>query len=471
MKRNRFLILLLAILLAFFCFTPGLHVFAATATSDVLDDLKKDESFNPNDYSSITLDDYNFINTDNIETNDVSCVNVIQIAETDEKKLYIYTYQPLNDSLKLNISSVSIFFDFSDYQKEINPIEFDLKLLSTNGVFCKYEVVDYIVSSELYRYYNIVCLYRSINTSIDNVSSDISQIAEGIGQQWCCYYYNDKLIYEMETIEVLEIKPNLNAAVRFENGFTLGSFLNYDTMVDAHFIAFDMENYVADKILNASLTFDLVHYLKSNTPLTGYEDKITENSVDKDIKKLLSETDLISFDGKGLLGKTYEWHRIMTGEDYYNFIKASDGELLDSKVDLIKNSQWVFSFTETEVIYTKNVQSGVGLFQSWEYSEPDNLTILRIEFLQGNKTYNLGVVSNKINSSGVVGTVGGANWEKLFKQLGDGFDTIFMILGLIVLLIVVIAAWPIIKFIFNGIVYILSIPFKIIDFIFPKKKK
>lgn len=472
MKRNRFLILLLAILLAFFCFTPGLHVFAATATSNVLDDLKKDENFNPDNYSSMTLDTFNLVNTDKIETNDVSCVNVIQIAETDEKKLYIYTYEPLKGNIKLFFNKVSIFTDFVKNPKDINPILFDLKLLSSDGVFSKYEVVDYTVSSELYRYYNIVSIYRSKNINLDGSSTSL-EIAEGIGQQWCCYYYNDELIYEMESFKTVEIKPNLSGSIRFQNGFSLKKIV-YDISLDAHILAFDIVGYDPDKIYDATVVYDYNIYQRKTFDLFGKEFiELEEETLVKsynDKTKKISDEDILTFSGKGLWAKEYSCERIMTGFKYISFLEDNDCDVSSEYLEKIKASQWVFSFTEVPVISVMEdylFNSVTYQIYRHSYGKLSNVGLLQIHFMQGGKTYNLGVVGNRIESSGNLGTIDGIDYEKM----NDSFNDIFMIIGLILLLVVLVAAAPLLKYIIDGLVFIIKIPFKIIDFIFPKKKK
>ena len=79
LKWNYVLCLLLVIALAP-VFFPYARVYAETASyTDVLDDLRKDENFSPALYPEVA-DDYS--------------LQVIQIAESQDRELFVYVYQP-----------------------------------------------------------------------------------------------------------------------------------------------------------------------------------------------------------------------------------------------------------------------------------------------------------------------------------------------------------------------------------------
>ena len=72
----------------------SLQVSAETREySDVLDDLSKDASFNPDNYPAIA-DDYS--------------LKVIQIAEGSDGELFVYVYQPSGVKGKLRATSINI---------------------------------------------------------------------------------------------------------------------------------------------------------------------------------------------------------------------------------------------------------------------------------------------------------------------------------------------------------------------------
>ena len=105
--RNRLVALLVAcyFLFAYFVFLPVKPVYASETITytDVLEDLQKDKNFNIEDYPYIELSSVLSLNNDENENNNINLLQVIQISETEDNKLLIYTYQPCkNYSFSLN---------------------------------------------------------------------------------------------------------------------------------------------------------------------------------------------------------------------------------------------------------------------------------------------------------------------------------------------------------------------------------
>lgn len=116
------------------------HAQEGKAYSNVLDDLKKDSSFNPSNYPT--------------KSNDYS-LQIIQLAESIDKELFIYVYQPSGKSKNLKASSVNISTTIND---AISFTNYKLALLNSNGVFYKYKVSGLMVKDESVRYYAIVVI-------------------------------------------------------------------------------------------------------------------------------------------------------------------------------------------------------------------------------------------------------------------------------------------------------------------------
>ena len=141
--------------------------YADTSTySDVLDDLQNDSNFNAADYSIVT-GDYS--------------IEVIQIAEGENKELFVYTYQPcqpvyplvateINMSLSDKVGGI-VVDDEVVAGSETSKL-YQLTLLNTDGVFAKYKVNDFTVSSDLVRYYTISSIYRDYIEDIDGESGN-----------------------------------------------------------------------------------------------------------------------------------------------------------------------------------------------------------------------------------------------------------------------------------------------------------
>ena len=109
--------LLLSIMLSLFL--PFVASAEIVSYTDVLYDLQKDSRFDVSNYPYLTYDYYQSLKTDNDATNDVDLLSVIQVAESVDKKLFVYTYQPLEYVSEIRASSInmSVGFNSSEYKK------------------------------------------------------------------------------------------------------------------------------------------------------------------------------------------------------------------------------------------------------------------------------------------------------------------------------------------------------------------
>ena len=158
-KKATLATLLIIISLFSTIFTP-ITAFAAEDTFEKtpLTELSKDDNFNVEDFKEDPTD---------------FSIKVIQIAESTEGKLNIFTFQPARNTVDLKASSINISYGFSSNGENLSPKNYSLKLISTEGCFDKYEVVDYSVTNDEYRYYNIVSIYRRLSDKVptdENVS-------------------------------------------------------------------------------------------------------------------------------------------------------------------------------------------------------------------------------------------------------------------------------------------------------------
>ena len=103
--------------------------------SGVLEDLSKDASFNEANYPS-NAKDYS--------------LSVMQLAESTDKELFVYVYQPSGD--KVRASSVNISTTIND---EISYHNYKLELLNFEGTLFKYKVISFEVKTDPVRYYAI----------------------------------------------------------------------------------------------------------------------------------------------------------------------------------------------------------------------------------------------------------------------------------------------------------------------------
>lgn len=437
--------------------------------TDVFDDLSESKDFDIRNYPSLSVDEVKYSDTQ-------ATLEVIQIAESSSKELYLYVYQPLNKDLFFTATSISMSCEYSSNGQNLHPIIYDLELVSSYDVFCKYVVKDFVISDEAYRYYNIVCIYRNFDYTFDEKISgtedDGNEKAIDVGQQWCCYYLNDNLVYEMNTFDTLEIEVKYTGNFEFSSGIKWGNLLGAYQFGKSWFICFDLVDYIATHIYDADLSYKIRSADRAiGLGLSGEWDY---GEFSDPIYVTLTDKDEASYDGGGWLSKEYKWNRIMSSADFIENAENQDITISDDVKKDIENSQWVFSFLETEM----SMFSGYGTTVYYDY-DVAKVTILRIHFLNfDNKIYNLGVVSDRVNPDNKSDGYGGIDtdfFEDWFKKIG-------MLIGIVVLLILLSFCGPIIslilqilisiiKIFFKGIITIISLPFKILGKIFNTKNK
>ena len=107
--RTRFTSLLLAFVTVFctvfLAVQTPLMVSAETTYTDVLDDLRRDDSFQTSNYPE--------------RTGDYS-LQIIQIAESVDRELFVYVYQPSGSRKDLRASSINISTTINDAISFIN---------------------------------------------------------------------------------------------------------------------------------------------------------------------------------------------------------------------------------------------------------------------------------------------------------------------------------------------------------------
>lgn len=416
MSFKRFYINIFIIIFTFFLCVP--HVSAASSSVynyEVLNDLQKDESFDDSKYPAVK--------------NDYS-MDVITIGEGKNKELYIYAYQPSHDTMDLEALKISMSTEFREGKEAHNLKIYDLELVSSFSVFDKYKVKDFVISDDEERFYNIVCIYREYQSDIDTTPDATITNAVGyeVGKQWCCYYEDDKLVYEMETFNTMEIEVVLNGEVLFNNGLTLGSIVGKYSSGYCHFIAFDVEDYIVNKIYDADITFTKrnVTTIYSVTSTTNYSEWET-------VTKYLTDDQEVSYEKKGLISKVYTWDRISKSKSFYISLLEQDIEFSETVSNILNTeNRWVFAFYESEYKSIVSDSSSSTGTSTISYEEVDEVVILRIHFKDiTGITYDLGVISDITSSDKIPDGVG--NPLDVVDDAKDLIKKILQILGLFIL--------------------------------------
>lgn len=415
--------------------TPLVARAESITYSGVMEDLKKDTSFNPGNYPT-KADDYS--------------LQIIQLAESSDKELFVYVYQPSGKAKNFKASSINISTTIND---SISYLNYKLELLNSNGVFYKYKVSGLMVKDESVRYYAISSIYRPFDESIDKQASGgntVTEVNYAVNKQYCFGEINGKPYVNCVDIETIVVTDKFVGFVRYPDGFKL-----YVGACDSHFVAFNT-NKPMDKLLEADVYYTTQEYSSSWAAFVG-ENETFGDKADK--YAYLKYTDKVEHTGGGLFAGTYKWDRIQTVDD---FIKNEDREqifsgavidvkisskLTDAALNELKGKKWVLRFTETD--YT--LWSGQGSYGTFSTIVGD-VTILRLKFETDGITYNLGVIDNK--QSGSKDPSNETDIDISLNKRGK------MILYLLMLILLIILLAPILPYIIRLVVWIITLPFK-----------
>lgn len=428
----------------FLCFGllfPSLPVSAAAGSSgeytSVLDDLQRDDSFSEAYYPPVS-GDYS--------------LNVIQLAESTERELFVYVYQPSGQTKDLRAASINLSTTIND---EISYFNYKLRLLNSSGVFYKYIVEDFTVKQEPTRYYAISSIYRPFDDEIDSPpdQGEITEVNYPVARQYCFGTLNGKPFVQAVDIETITITDKFVGFVRYPDGFQL-----YVGACDSHFVAFNTDKPM-DKLLEADVYYTSQKYTSSFAVGTGENETFYEK---QDNYAYLKYTDKVEHTGGGWFAGTYKWDRIETVEQFIaensTYQNVYTGAILDVSVAnaiteegkaALKGKQWVLRFVETSYSLT----SGMG--STYESTTlVGDVTILRLKFETDGIVYNLGTIDNK-----QTGSRDPINEEELDLGLSS---TGRLILGVALLLLLVIILAPLLPYLVRAVIWVISLPFKAI---------
>ena len=456
---------LLCLVLSLGMFTPFLLPVSAAGTtySNVLDDLKKDENFNPADFPENPTD---------------YSLQVITVAEGENGELFVYVYQPSNATKDLRASKINMSFQ-EPAEKDIKYSLYDLTWLNSNGVFDKYLVNGVNVSSEQYRYYTIASIYRTFDNSIGDVSEagidDLTNFkAYSVAKSWCFYHYNGVL--KCESKSILSVKATIHSLgyTRYWDGFELLDGIKY---CDAHFVAFSIDNFEnVQWVFDADLSYNIRSYEFYGSG--GYYSGYNYTSEPTPKEKTISDSEEGYNDPNiPFFTKKYIWNRIVTVETFIKETVEQTNKFIsdEAKADL-EQAQFVFRFLETERTEKKAISSnGYDTYSGVAVSE---IALLRLHFLADNQEYNLGVVSDIVSDDGnpdfYVGIV-----ENMQNNMEELTGALAIIMGIVVFVALYLIFKPLID-IFLGVIWwaikgllsliswLLTAPFRILSWLFKK---
>ena len=446
---NKYKYLLLALVVLVLTVISGLDfqpAFAETTTySSVIEHLRKDSNFNFGDYAE-NPKDYS--------------IQVIQIAESTDGELFIYTYQPCQSTLPLVATEINMSLSESADGTTL----YGLTQLNTWGVFGKYKVNGFKVSTENKRIYNISTIYRNYDKLADGGElSGYNSIAFKVGQCWTVTTTGGKVNYAMEKVDTITITDCAYGSIRVPSGFNF--FISYSC--DMHIIAFDTDIKI-DNLLEADVSFK--YRFIEESLYDDYPDNWQPKQVTINYKEKGSSSDHIFGDG------VRTWDRIQTSTEFLNTCARSKIELSDDVKQSIRRNKWVLAFWETEY---SNATGGVFGFIYWlgavvgapykNYTQVTDATILRLEYIKDGITYNLGAVSNKTGDFTVIAgedkTFFDYVWDFIKDKLGGLSWWQWLLIGLAVILGIGLI-FTVIKFgigaVFSFLWWLVCLPFRAI---------
>lgn len=445
---------LLCIFLVLFSFLPPtINVYAEEKQyTDVLEDLQKDETFDISAYPVVG--------------NDYS-LDVIQIAESADKELFIYTYQP-NGAHTASSINISVAVDDNLFYRN-----YTLTYINSNQTLFKYKVNDFTVRDELTRYYDISSIYRPFDEDIDNELLDdngntISEVAYPVARVFIAQTINGQVEYTSTDTEVVEITDKYVGMLSYvqDIGFSLNPNQSF-TSAENHFVAFNSDHQI-DKLISAEVYYQTQDYDFSFTVLgaisSTFSDLQSNHVVVNADERVVVEGDIL------FSHFTYEWNEIQdidtflateSREDIYDMgivDVASVTKITDEGLQDLEGMQWVLRFATTE--FSKGARNYTTYFS--HCTHVTDVSILRLTFETNGVTYNLGVVDNKTTGDGIPD-----NTQSISISIKWW---VWLILALVILCllgaffpVIFTFAWNVIKAVANGVWYVITAPFEVFN--------
>ncbi len=458
-------IALIAIVATLICtaLTPTLLLAEETEYSNVLTDLEKDESFDETHYPT--------------KANDYS-LDVIQIAESVDKELFVYVYQPSGNAVQA--SSINVSLTIYD---EVQFRNYKLRYINSDGVFFKYKVEGIAVSTLPMRYYSISSIYRRYDKNVDKPVSGgntVSEVPYSVAKQYCFGTLNGQSYCSVVDIETIEITEKFVGYVEYYNGFELWAA----TSCQSHFVAFDTDRRM-DKLLEVDVEYTSQEYLKHKVSLVGGYTTIFEDKSEPILAEL-NHKQWAEHKGDGWGAGTYTWKRIETVDEfiventgYQNvysgaIFDVNIGNRIDSDAEKeLKKNKWVLRFCETELKQYSDL--GTGTYTSGTII--GDVSLLRLKFETDGLTYNLGVIDNKqsgsdkpINDENTF--FDPAEWlQNLWDKMKEIFDKYKWIVYVVIAIVILMFISPFIPMLIKATLWIVCLPFRLIGAIFGLFKK
>ena len=277
---HNLLIMLISILTLVIFLLPSISNIAKAENNKyttVIQDLFVDSSFKIEDYPTIN-GDYS--------------LQVIQVAESNEKELFVYVYQPSSYTTDLRATSINISQGINENVKYVN---YTLEYLSSFETIYKYKVNDLVVKNDALRYYDITSIFRKWSSVLDKETgndNEVDEVAYDVSKLFTASTVKGEVSYSCLESETIEITNKYVDHIRYLNGF----WLYYDSC-DSHYVAFSTDKQI-DKLMEADITY--IADTGSESPATG---RWTSDKIET-ISKTIYADETVSSDMTGPFGHT-----------------------------------------------------------------------------------------------------------------------------------------------------------------------
>ncbi len=381
---------LLALLLLVSAILSGrviLPAFADTTQyTSPLEDLQKDESFNAADYP---------------ENADDHSISVITIAESTDKELFVYTYQPCQKSKYTVATDINMSLSDSPDGTKL----YGLTLLKSSGVFCKYKVNGLTVSEDEARHYNIVSIYREYDRYFDasaEVDNVLNKVAFPVGKIFIARTIDGKPIYTEQLKEVITITDKYVGNILYEGEKDIGWGIR-QTAVNAMYVAFDSDKDIT-RLYEADVSYStqsLQYKVKTNALQFWNNAKLGEAYDVQKGEAVPHEPVTLNYTAKDTAGR-YSWYQIQSIDEFKNNVSKNGMELTTDAKEGLNGKKWVLNFATVDVeaqgadgMWVGFVSPVAGMFvndPTVRTTLVGDVSILRLKFEHEEQVYNLGAV-------------------------------------------------------------------------------
>lgn len=386
------------------------------------------------DFSDTDFD----INQYPVVDNDYS-LNVVQIAESTNKDLLVYVYQPCGELKNLRASSIRISTMVDD---NAEWLDYSLTYVESEQTIYKYRVNGLRVKLDNERYYDISAISRQWDKSIDLSSGTdmtINEVSYRVGQLWTVSTLIDgSITYSMRVTDVVELTDLYANSIRYPAGHKFYG----DKACDIFYVGFSSDHDI-DKLKEADVDFTYYKYTYETGAVNVGPLKIPNSDVHKIAYLKADETTEYG---------SYSWKWIQSSSAFLD----SEGKNLSSAAkEKIKKQQWVLLYfgCELSIVPVGPVARPTGY--SYRGYTTESVSVLRLNFEYDGVTYNLGVVSDKVTPAVPLPPISEdpLDWFKAILQwLMDNWKWLVpVIIGGIIVIVLLIVFAPFLPVILSGL--------------------